>query len=633
MNKFQILSTKTNIQLKKLELFWIKKNKIRNLFSILVIIFVSLFVVATKYEKTVNAAGLSNMVIAQGMDYAKCQEQGASKPWSKWIAYSGPTFDTKEFDNLTSIGDIAINWFTIPCKDTIVVPENEIDDFLEAYYPTFYIPNYASYDRTSSGDFVITDINGSSTIGFMGNTMASLYQNKPVSTEYFANQTLAKINPVKYTDAAAILPKFVTSTGAEILQATSKASSLTVSIAISIVIIIIIIDALAILFRKKINPGALISLLNGIPSLIVAILLIIFSYPISALILDSGNLLTSGLQSYVFNQVKLNVPAGGLLIQYSDSKSNSVTVNIPDVYNGMSIGQIYDGQTYVSLSKEIDDYFQYLSANSLNVFNVFGVGNIGGKIDTLFTSNSAGSIEISPIQLGNTELTGVLVQMLNNMLSGFTGDKTTKTTPPSQSNPGTMPAGVSGSTTTQAPSTSNTINFSANSPGGLIAFILAAVAFFTMFKIFFALIKSFVYILFLPVLAPLYFISSALPGQNKLITKWFKSLLASVLTFPIFYAASILIVFLGAGFISSTSNLNWFPTGLGITGNTGSSTINLVYSLAAYGIYLMLPNLPKMIESALGSTGSSFDKYGSSAIGQTRSVLRKIPIVNMVPGI
>lgn len=497
------------------------------------IIFVSLFVVATKYEKTVNAAGLSNMVIAQGMDYAKCQEQGASKPWSKWIAYSGPTFDTKEFDNLTSIGDIAINWFTIPCKDTIVVPENEIDDFLEAYYPTFYIPNYASYDRTSSGDFVITDINGSSTIGFMGNTMASLYQNKPVSTEYFANQTLAKINPVKYTDAAAILPKFVTSTGAEILQATSKASSLTVSIAISIVIIIIIIDALAILFRKKINPGALISLLNGIPSLIVAILLIIFSYPISALILDSGNLLTSGLQSYVFNQVKLNVPAGGLLIQYSDSKSNSVTVNIPDVYNGMSIGQIYDGQTYVSLSKEIDDYFQYLSANSLNVFNVFGVGNIGGKIDTLFTSNSAGSIEISPIQLGNTELTGVLVQMLNNMLSGFTGDKTTKTTPPSQSNPGTMPAGVSGSTTTQAPSTSNTINFSANSPGGLIAFILAAVAFLQCLR-YFCINQVFCLHTFLPVLAPLYFISSALPGQNKLITKWFKSLLASVLTFPIF---------------------------------------------------------------------------------------------------
>ncbi len=164
----------------------------------------------------------------------------------------------------------------------------------------------------------------------------------------------------------------------------------------------------------------------------------------------------------------------------------------------------------------------------------------------------------------------------------------------------------------------------ANILGQPIAFIIFAVAIlFAVFKLFFALLMSYVQIILLAILGPLQLMLNALPGSDA-FSKWFRNILANALAFP---AAALMIVFAaaimgqtgadwniqsGIGFTDSTSGVNWIPPLVFGDGSGATNPVDAVMALLGIGVLLMTPKVVDMVKEWVQAPEF---KYGS-AIGE-----------------
>lgn len=128
---------------------------------------------------------------------------------------------------------------------------------------------------------------------------------------------------------------------------------------------------------------------------------------------------------------------------------------------------------------------------------------------------------------------------------------------------------------------------------GLFTAIIATVALFISFNIFFTLLFKWAAIMIKTIFAPLFFLWGALPGQGDTTTKWFKGFLSDVLTFP----AVLLILNIANQIISTPASQGMaFPPALGGTGEAGSGNY---LPLVGLGVLLLATKVPAMIEEAL----------------------------------
>jgi hypothetical protein len=135
---------------------------------------------------------------------------------------------------------------------------------------------------------------------------------------------------------------------------------------------------------------------------------------------------------------------------------------------------------------------------------------------------------------------------------------------------------------------------------GLAYLIIAIALIFSMFKLFFQLLISYIGLIVSVIFAPFQLLGNALPGGNSL-SGWLKGLLANALVFP----ATVVMILLAAALTNSET---WGAgSGVGFNGTTGTGGIPLLYAgdpnaikgLIGLGMIMMTPRVVEMIKNAL----------------------------------
>ena len=114
--------------------------------------------------------------------------------------------------------------------------------------------------------------------GALATAIASLYTNQPSAIDYIAYNA-QKFNLIKPTYAA-------TGEGWNFLNPTLTIWTISRNIAYLFFVVIFVVTGLMIMFRSKLNPQTVISMQLALPRIVVALILVTFSYAISGLMVD-----------------------------------------------------------------------------------------------------------------------------------------------------------------------------------------------------------------------------------------------------------------------------------------------------------------------------------------------------------
>ncbi len=136
---------------------------------------------------------------------------------------------------------------------------------------------------------------------------------------------------------------------------------------------------------------------------------------------------------------------------------------------------------------------------------------------------------------------------------------------------------------------------------GLAYLIIAVAMLFSLFKLFFQLLMSYVGLILSVIFAPLALVANALPG-NQAMVNWIKGMLANVLVFP----ATVVLFMIAAALTGS----DYWGAGEGIgfveqegIGQglplLGGIDINAMKAIIGLGIILMAPKVVDMVKNAL----------------------------------
>lgn len=149
--------------------------------------------------------------------------------------------------------------------------------------------------------------------------------------------------------------------------------------------------------------------------------------------------------------------------------------------------------------------------------------------------------------------------------------------------------------------------------------IIIVISFYAAFKLFIALLTSYLKLFGNVILAPFQMLMGAIPGNTNQITNWFKSVVANTLVFP-----AIFILINGFTLISQSINdpskFNFFSNG----GVLWPDVIISLRSVIVIAGYLFAANMPKIINGALG-VGANKSLMGAGD-DMAKSV-KKIPVV------
>lgn len=133
---------------------------------------------------------------------------------------------------------------------------------------------------------------------------------------------------------------------------------------------------------------------------------------------------------------------------------------------------------------------------------------------------------------------------------------------------------------------------------GMIAWIIFAIAItVALFRLWFALIKAYIEIIFGVILGPFWIIAGIIPGSHLGFGSWIKGLAANLLAYPATIAMLMFAIVI-RNLIRNATGTPFVPPLIGASGDT-----DLIGSLAAIGILLMTPNIVSMIKKAVKAAG------------------------------
>lgn len=158
---------------------------------------------------------------------------------------------------------------------------------------------------------------------------------------------------------------------------------------------------------------------------------------------------------------------------------------------------------------------------------------------------------------------------------------------------------------------------------GIIAVILGiivlGVVLWASFKVFSTLLKAYAGLLMDTILAPLYLLISAIPGQEQKRTDWFNRVLKNVLVFPVVF----FFVNIGTYLVKNVDSLA-LPSGL--TGGAANQDIAdwltaLLIRVFIVYLYFLAAEAPKFIEDFLPTNG------GKGMADAAKSAASSIPLI------
>ncbi|MEK7577556.1 MAG: hypothetical protein AAB492_02970 [Patescibacteria group bacterium] len=269
-------------------------------------------------------------------------------------------------------------------------------------------------------------------------------------------------------------------------------------ISYGILAVILIAVGLMVMFRKKIDPKTVVTVQNSIPRIVVALLLVTFSYAIVGLVIDGMYLLialiismiSSATGDTIGNAMSLsNAPRVAISATVGDGTVGTTLTNVSDaVLNNNLVNSLLDkiGVNLTYTTKEATDM----------IFN----GGLWGMTKFFFGSGLNAWDDIGAGVGPGAKIAGyALTGILGFLIGGTKGL-------------------VAGLTIFSGP--------------GLLVLIILLVLLFGFIRIVFMLIDAYINIIISLLTAPFQLALEAIPGSTS-FSSWFRHLLSKVIVFPI----------------------------------------------------------------------------------------------------
>ncbi len=129
----------------------------------------------------------------------------------------------------------------------------------------------------------------------------------------------------------------------------------------------------------------------------------------------------------------------------------------------------------------------------------------------------------------------------------------------------------------------------------LLGLILLIALIVQMFKLFFALLNSYIQILVFTIAGPLMITFGAIPGRGGIVSFWIRGILANALVFPAVFAALMF-----AGAILSNTNPNDWQVSPPLFAGLKAEVLRVIL---AYGIILGTPSIPGIVREVFKVKG------------------------------
>lgn len=396
-----------------------------------------------------------------------------------------------------------------------------------------------------------------SIIGFISNLFVSPIVNPPASGVYWAYSSLQN---------AGFIPKTLAAEGIGMgsIQPFSKIWKIFRDITYLLFVVILIAIGFMVMFRTKINPQTVISVENSLPRIIIALILITFSFAIAGFMIDLMYILIA-----IFISILGPIYRFGSGINPFCPPPHTIA-DLQKYYIQASPCVIYEGIGNQQLFRNL---YWNLPLQLTTLIPALGVTLriVVGGILSYFT--------LHLLDFFGTEIPKAIAGWIGSIQANI------------------MPAGLGGSVDL------NKILESFYSVNKVFMFVVLAVFMMTLgvnillgliiwfsivfifFRILFMLFSSYIKILLLIILSPLYLLFEAIPGQSA-FTNWLKNLAGELITFPL-----IVGVFLLGSIISDTAsagNLIQFPFLVGIDAKSFGFIIGLA-------LCFMAPDLVKAV--------------------------------------
>lgn len=429
--------------------------------------------------------------------------------------------------------------------------------------------------KTGKIGFVPSNEAGGGAIGVMGKMISVLYTPPLHSGDYF-NHLAQNFGIVK--------PAYAQGTGFEGLKPLLGLWTAFRNIVYLIFTIVFVVIGLAIMFRIKIDPRTVMTIQNQIPKIIVGIVLVTFSYAIAGFLIDMmytsiyviGNVITS-----TNKKVASDVNITGVIQSDNPFSAANQTVGLGNVSwepaktAARYIEPIFDSQP----GKIITGIIGYLIGTQAERVVKTGANAAKSAIKGIatFFGFIGGTAAGGPVAgAGVATITNVLVSQLLGVGTGVASYFFAK----------------------------NAAEFVVS----LIAFLIILIAIlWSLFRLWFALIMAYIYILIDVVFAPFWIAGGLIPGQPVTFGGWLRHILSYIAAFP----TTIALFLLGKVFIDAfgTDQKGFVPPLIGNPTDT-----NAIGAIIGLGIILMSSNVVNMTTKLFKAPRIDFGRIGQ-AIG------------------
>ncbi len=390
-----------------------------------------------------------------------------------------------------------------------------------------------------------------SILGMMSNMIVLPYINPPASGAYWVYSGLQNSGFIPKTYAAEGI-------GFAAVKPFMNLWKVFRDITYLILVLIMISIGFMIMFRMKINPQTVISVENSLPRIVIALLLITFSFAIAGFLIDIMYFMI-GIAIYIMsNNGSFYNPADFQQKLISGDLGSLGEFMIPNK-GGIPILSSFDflfrlgNELLKIMPLFVNILIRGIVGLILGGWLFFQLSNIStlGKVTEIFDNIDAFTFSLGKIPSGALNIVLGFIIIILALAFGF---------------------------------------FLA--PQLVIGLLVLLTIIFVLFRIFFLLFTTYIRIVLMIIFAPIFIVFEAIPGKNA-FSYWLKNLMGDLLTFP------VVVILLIAGYIIANTTNNpvytfWAPPFLGsLSANTFSMFIGM-------GIILMIPDLVKMVREMLG---------------------------------